>query len=69
MRPLPSADILSLTRFDAALTALEDGLRQLADLVGECPELTARDRQQLADNVSWLRRYLDAAEATLARPL
>lgn len=66
MKPLPSFNFTSLDTYPKSLAEIETQIRNLVDIVAECPEpFTDLDKQQLVANIQWLKRFYEAAERNL----
>lgn len=66
MKPLPNYNFANITKFNQALTEIENEIRLLKDLVAECDDyFTDQDREQLIANIKWLKRFYEAAERCL----
>jgi hypothetical protein len=65
MKALPNFDFASIQSFDLAVDAIERNILILAEYVGECDLLTEQDRAQLVINITWIKRFFEAAERQL----
>jgi hypothetical protein len=63
MKSFQNFDFNSITTVSDALQQIDDHIRTLAEFVGECDQMTEDDRLVLIDNISWLKRFYEAAES------
>jgi hypothetical protein len=63
MKSFQNFDFNSITTVSDALQQIEDHIRTLTEFVGECDQMTEDDRLVLINNISWLKRFYEAAES------
>jgi len=63
MKSFQNFDFNSITAVSDALEQIEDHIRTLAEYVSECEQMTEDDRLVLINNISWLKRFYEAAES------
>ena len=66
MKPMPNYNFSSIKPTDEALSEIEKQIHVLINIIRECDDnFTEQDRTQLVENISWLKRFYEAAERTL----
>ena len=65
MKALPNFDFASIQSFDMAIDAMERNILLLAEFVREGDLFTEQDRAQLVVNITWIKRFFEAAEKEL----
>jgi len=63
MKSLPNFDFGKIQTVDNALEILEGEIRALADLIED--PMTEDDRDQLSENIEWLKRFYETAEVRI----
>jgi hypothetical protein len=63
MKSLPNFDFGKIQTVDYALEILEGQIRALADLIED--PMTEDDRDQLSENIEWLKRFYETAEVRI----
>jgi hypothetical protein len=63
MKALPNFNFDSIKTVDDAFSKLESEIRDLADLI-EAP-LGEDDRDQLSENIEWIKRFYETAETRI----
>lgn len=63
MKSLPNFDFGKLQTVDDALRTLEEQVRALADLIED--PMTEDDRDQLSENIEWIKRFYETAETRI----
>jgi hypothetical protein len=63
MKSFQNFDFNSVLTTSNALGQIDKHIRTLAEFVGECDQMTEEDRVVLIENISWLKRFYEAAES------
>jgi hypothetical protein len=63
MKSLPNFDFGKIQTVDDALRTLEEQVRALADLIED--PMTEDDRDQLSENIEWIKRFYETAETRI----
>jgi hypothetical protein len=63
MKALPNFNFDSIKTVDDAFSKLESEIRDLADLIED--PLGEDDRDQLSENIEWIKRFYETAETRI----
>jgi hypothetical protein len=63
MKALPNFDFNSIKTMEDAFSKLESEIRDLADLIED--PLGEDDRDQLSENIEWIKRFYETAETRI----
>lgn len=60
VKPLPNFNFNSITTFKREVNEIKNQINHLARLIEECDDqFTVRDREQLVDNIRWLKQFYE----------
>ena len=63
MKALSNFDFVKIKTVKDAFESLEDQVRALADLIED--PMTEDDRDQLSENIEWIKRFYETAETRI----
>jgi len=62
MKSFQSFNFDSISNVSEALQQIEDHIRILSEYVSECDPMNEKDCDVFIENISWLKRFYEAAE-------
>ncbi|CAB4122417.1 hypothetical protein UFOVP35_15 [uncultured Caudovirales phage] len=62
MQKLPNFDFSAVKTISGMLTSLEEQVRLLATYVDDCDPLDDDDRDELLENIEWVKRFYEITE-------
>lgn len=66
VKPLPNFNFNSITTFEQAVSEIKNQINHLTKIIDDCDDqFTMRDREQLVENIRWLKQFYEKAERVL----